>query len=104
MTKHCRLASISGANDGLLTRSWKHESLGSALTASSNVSWTNKLPIFCIYEAQSLDLFFKLVRISEASLSQVGRLRFAPIELFVARQRRFRGRSRGSDDNSIFWM
>jgi len=93
MIKHCRLASISGSNDGLLTRSWKHKSLGRALAAGSTVSWTNKLPIFCIYEVQSLDLFLEFVRISETSLSQAGRFRFVPIELFVASKRRFRGRS-----------
>ena len=93
MTKHCRLASISGSKDGLLARSWKRKALGRALPASSNVSWTNKLLIFCIYEVQSLDLLLEFVRISETSLSQAGRFRFAPIELFVASKRRFRGRS-----------
>jgi len=93
MTKHCRLASISGSNVGLLTRSWKHKSPGRALAASSSVSGTNKLRIFCIYEVQSLDLLLEFVRISETSLSQAGRFRFAPIELFVASKRRFRGRS-----------
>ncbi len=93
MTKHCRLASISGSNDGLLTCSWNHKSQGRALAANSNVSWTNKLLIFCIYEVQSLDLLLEFVRISETSLSQAGRFRFAPIELFVASKRRFRGRS-----------
>jgi len=93
MIKHCRLASISGSNDGLLARSGKRKALGRALPASSNVSWTNKLLIFCIYAVQSLDLLLEFVRISKTSLSQAGRFRFAPIELFVASKRRFRGRS-----------
>jgi hypothetical protein len=93
MTRVCRRLLILRPADRGLTHSGQRGPLARAWAAKRDVSWINKLLIFCSYEAQSLDLFLNFVRISETNLSQIGRFRFAPFEWFVARRQQFRGRS-----------
>jgi hypothetical protein len=93
MTRPGWVLLILRPDDTMLTHCGRRGSLKRDWAAKPNVSWMNKFLIFCSYEAQSLDLFLNFVRISETNLSQIGRFRFAPVELFVARRQRFRGRS-----------
>jgi hypothetical protein len=87
------LLSVPGPNDRLLTYLGRSRRPAQGSAAKPNVSWSNKLLIFRIYEGQTLDLWMKFVRISETNLWLAGRFCFAPIELFVARLERVRGRS-----------
>ena len=93
MTRFGRRLLISCPADRVLTHSEQCGPRARAWAAERNVSWINKLLIFCSCEAQSLDLCMNFVRIGETNLLQIGRFRFAPVELFVARRQRFRGRS-----------
>jgi hypothetical protein len=92
MTKLGRLLSILRPNDRRLTHSGKRRA-AKGLAMLPDVSWINKLLIFRISEGQTLDLLLKFVRISETNSWPAERLDFAPIELFVARKERVRGRS-----------
>jgi hypothetical protein len=93
MIKLCLLLSILRPNDRRLTHPGKSGPPAKRLVAPPNVSWTNKLFIFRIYEGQTLDLLSKFVTISETNHGPAERWGFAPIKLFVARKERVRGRS-----------
>jgi hypothetical protein len=93
MTRLGRLLSILRPNFRRLTHSGKSGRPAKGLAALPNVSWINKLFIFRISEAQTLDLLWEFVRIRETNFWPAERLDFAPIELFVARKERVRGRS-----------
>jgi hypothetical protein len=93
MTKLGLLLSILRPNDRRLAHLGKSGRPATGLAVLPNVSWTNKLLIFRISEAQTLDLLLKFVRISETNFWPAERLGFAPIELFVAKKERVRGRS-----------
>jgi hypothetical protein len=93
MTKLGQLLSISRPNDRRLTHLGKSGRPVKRWSVLPNVSWINKLPIFRISEWQSLDLLLEFVRISETNFWAAERLDFVPIELFVARKERVRGRS-----------
>jgi len=93
MIKLGRLLSILRPNDRRLTHSGKGGRPAKGLAVLPTVSWVNKLLIFRISKGQTLDLLLKFVRISETNSWPAERLGFAPIELFVARKERVRGRS-----------
>ncbi len=93
MIKLCLLSSILRPNDRRLTHPGKSGRPARGVAATPNVSWAKKLLIFRIYDGQTLDLLSKFVTISETNLWPAKRLGFAPIELFVARKERVRGRS-----------
>jgi hypothetical protein len=93
MTKLGRLLSISRPNDRRLTHPGMSGRAAKWLAVLPNVSWINKLRIFRISEWQTLDLLLEFVRISETNFWPAERLDFAPIEFFVARKERVRGRS-----------
>ena len=93
MSRLCLLLSILRPNDRRLTHPGKSGRPGRGLAATPNVSWSNKLLIFRIYDGQTLDLLSKFVTISETNHGPAERWGFAPIKLFVARKERVRGRS-----------
>jgi hypothetical protein len=93
MNKPGRLLSILRPNDGRLTYPGKSGRSAKRRAVRPNVSWANKLLIFRISEGQTLDLLLKFVRIGETNFWPAERLDFAPLELFVAKKERVRGRS-----------
>jgi hypothetical protein len=93
MTELGRRLSILSPNDRRLTQPGKNGWPVIKLAAKLDVSWTSKLLISRIYEAQTLDLWLKFVRLGETNLSQTGLFCFAAAELLVARRERVRGRS-----------
>jgi hypothetical protein len=87
------MLSVLPSADRVLTRLNQREPPTQPWAVKPNVSWIDELPIFCGYEAQSLDLFSDFVRIGQTNLSEIGRFRFAPVVLFAGRRQPFRERS-----------
>jgi hypothetical protein len=81
------------SNGWLLTCCRKERTQQKAFKRNGNVSLSDELLIFFIYEGQSLDLFSNFVRINAINRSRTERFGCVPIELFVVKQQRLRGRS-----------
>jgi hypothetical protein len=77
----------------LLTQRWNRRVKAKVSQSDFYVNRVDKSLIFCIYEMQSLDLSLKFVRISTINLSKADHFCCTPIELLVAKQQRFEGRS-----------